>query len=127
MGIRASAIHHSRFPASLPRRQQMKSPPSATAIMVIPIADALSTVLAEQSAEAERAARVWQQQEAKLRAELFEAVNQRERELSEAHELELSRLRQNNEKVVQAQEREELIQVTNVGPPRVLGLQGAEI
>jgi hypothetical protein len=43
----------------------------------------------------------WQQQEAKLKAELAVAVKQRERELGEAHEQELTRQRQNNEKMVQ--------------------------
>lgn len=68
----------------------------------IPIADALARAMAEHSAEANRAALLWQQQEARLKADAAEEVDRRERELASAHDQELSRLRKENERVVRA-------------------------
>lgn len=67
----------------------------------IPIAEAVAIAMAEHSAESERAALLWRQQEVKLKTELAEAVNHREVELTKAHEEEIARLSQDAEKRVQ--------------------------
>ena len=67
----------------------------------IQIADALSLALAEHNAESKRSEITWRQQEAKLKADLAEAVKSKEMELAKAHDQEITNLREESDKKVE--------------------------